>query len=68
MEIIETIRWSGNSQIHTGKFRILIGEVAFNLPGRGGLTTTRKAAEISRLWNSGISAGEISEITGCRLV
>lgn len=41
--------------------------IAFYLPGRGGRVTKKAALRIRTLWESGMSAGEISRVTGCEI-
>ena len=70
-EIYETKSLVNNWEQYTGNFRVQVDcsndLIAFNLPGRGGPVTKKMAAKIKELWESGKTAREISEITGCEI-
>jgi len=70
-KIYETTAFVNNWQEYTGQWCVQVNYktdlIAFYLPGRGGRVTKRAAKLVRKLWESGKTAGEISQITGCEI-
>ena len=64
-EMIETVSAAG---AYTGRYRALIADLAFALPGRGGRTTRAAFSALCAAWAAGQTAQECADAAGAELL